>query len=231
LVNTLPITLVELLAAVAVTAYYRAKPGRDRPSLWLMRFLWLTVGVELTANYAAIAYFSDYRYFGLVEGTVFSSNYWLYNVLILITVGFYAYYFSAYYSLRSWRRFIGLLVVVYFLTSVINLWYSEEFFSQYVTYSFLMGSGLIFLSIVLFFVDMLQKDNQVNLKYYLPFYIAAGALVVYISLAPLTIYSKYFNEENTQFVSFHAQLLVIVNLLMYITYFIGALVCKKNSSY
>jgi hypothetical protein len=231
LLNTLPITLLELLAALAIGWYYRYKQGVDRAALWLFRFLLLTVVVELTASYAAIAYFSDYRYFAFVKETPFSNNYWIYNLFILLTVGFYCYYFSSYYRSAAWKRFIGLSVMIYFLICAINLWYSDDFFYQYSPLSFLLGSLLIFLSISLYFVDLLQKDKQVRLLHNLPFYVAVGTLLFYLSLAPLTIYSKYFNSDNSNFVSFQTQVLLITNLLMYLTYFIGALICKKNSSY
>ena len=112
------------MAAVAVSFYYVRKPGLDQPAVWLGRLLWLTFIVEVVASYAAIAHFSDYRYFGFVQGTHFESNYWLYHLLILLTVGFYCYYFSAYYLKKSWRRIIGGLYGIYVLSSIISLWYT-----------------------------------------------------------------------------------------------------------
>ena len=60
---------------------------------------------------------------------------------------------------------------------------------------------------------------------------ATGAVVFYICLAPLTIFSEYYIADYSEFVDFHTQVLVIANFVMYVTFTLGALICKKNNSY
>lgn len=192
-------------------------------------FLWVTFFVEFIGAYAPIAYFTKFKYFKFVEGTVYSDNYWLYNILILITYIFYMWYFRWYLKDRKWRTILGALIILYAGASIINLLISDVYFTGFSQFSMFAGAIMLFLSVGLFYFELLRSDIMLYLTRFLPFYISIGALILHLCITPIDFFSKYFSAANNVFVNLRVSILLYANIFMYATFILGFIVCSRRT--
>lgn len=225
--NTIPILLVEFLAAI-VGIYYLKKETRLKSSVHLVTFLWLTLFVEVIGSYAPIAYFSDYKYFSFVEGTPFSKNYWLYNCFLIVSFSFFVYYFRSFIKSKKTRLLLKVLIFFFIFSSIINLLFSEVFFVGYSQYVTLTGTLLLFFSVVLFYFELLRSDFLLQLKQFLPIYISVGVLLYNLCVTPIDIFSNYFSAGNDYFVKLKNDVYLYANIFMYVTFIVGFIVCSRR---
>lgn len=229
IVSALPITLLELLAALFGTLYLYRKKEIHKPERLLVIFLWVTFLVEFIGAYAPIAYFTGFKYFKFVEGTVYSDNYWLYNILILLTYVFYMWYFRWYLKHKKWRMVLGVLIIIYLVASITNLLISDVYFTGFSQFSMFAGAIMLFLSVGLFYIELLRSDIMLYLTRFLPFYISIGALVLHLCITPIDFFSKYFSAANNVFVNLRVSILLYANIFMYATFILGFIICSKRT--
>lgn len=226
----IPVTIIELLAAIAGT-YYLSKTPDLKSSKLLVLFLWLIVLVELIGTYPAIAYFTEYSYLS-VKGTFFEENYWLYNPFIILSFAFYVYYFRSYIKKGLWRKTFNYLIVSYVVFSILNLMVSDIYLKGFSKFSTIVGSLLVFSTVVVFYFEILKTDAILNLKRFLPLYISVGILVFNFCITPIDIFSEYFESKNHFYVRFKANIYLFANIFLYSTYIIGFIICsRKKKSY
>lgn len=232
LINVLPIFLFELIAALAGT-YYLKRKSASSITKFLVYYLWITLFVEIIGTYAPLAYFTEYQYFSFVEDTPFDDNYWLYNIYLIFSFTFYLYYFRSFIATVKWRMFIRILSIIFVLTSILYLFRDGVYFEGWSKYTTLMGTLMLFVSIGLFYFELLRSDIILKLKRFLPIYISIGILIFHLCVTPIDLFSQYFNQDNSIFVKLRAGVLLGGNIFMYSLYTIGFLICsrKTNSSY
>ena len=229
--NTLPITIFELLAAFFGTYYIFSGRKKHLPTKILVIFLWITVFIEIIGSYSPIAYYSSYKYFAWVEGTKFAQSNWLYNPYLILSYCFYPLYFRSYIRIKTWKIILKYLVIFFLVTAILNLVFSDAYFTTFSQYTLLLGALLIFVSVGLFYFQLLRSEAPFNLKHYLPFYISIGTFFFHLCMTPIALYSKYFKVENIDFVDFRVKALLFSNILMYFIYIIGFIICRKKSCY
>lgn len=231
IVFTLPINVVEILAAIAGTIYLKKVPAHNLSTKYFVWFLWLTVAVETVGMYAPLGFFEGYQFFSFLEDTVYQDNKWLYNSFAVITAIFYTYYFGQFIKSKTQKIILKVLVSFFVVSSVINLALSGVFFTEDSKYVYLLGTFLVFFSITLFYFELLKSDMLLNLKGYLPFYLSIGVLVFSLCMTPISLFSEYFNSENSAFVKLQSHLILYSNLFMYTFFIIGFYICRKRMTY
>lgn len=230
-IYALPVTFIELLSVLAGIYYLKKSKSQHPATKYFVWFLGLTFFTEVVGAYSPIAYFSDYEYFGFVQDTSFERNKWLYNFYSLFFAVFYTYYFRNYLKNKLWRLILKVLIVLFIVSSIINLTITGVFFTEDSAYVNLVGTFLIFFSITLFYFELLRSDILLNLKRYLPLYISIGVLVFTLCMTPISLFSEYFNEENSAFVKLQSHLILYSNLFMYTFFIIGFYICRKRTTY
>lgn len=225
------INLLELLATIAGTIYI-AKYREDKTTRYFVYFLWLTVFVELVFGWIpTMVRYLDY--FSFLRGTFLEKNYWVYNIYFIISFYIYINYFK--WSIKSLylKKILTFFSGFYLISSVMNLIFSDFYFSSYSSYTFILGSLLFLFSIALFYFEMLQSDEVLNFYKSIPFYISIASLLFHMSVTPLSIYSKYFSmSKSPEFVEIYEIIFNSANIFMYTCYTIGFIVCsRRNKSY
>lgn len=228
-----PIVLLELLSAIAGIYYLKKVPAISTPSKMLVAFLWFTFFVEVVGAYSPVAYFSEYKFLSFVKGTIFERNRWLYNIYNIIKFVFFVYYFRSYIKRKFNRNLLLILTSLFIITSIVNLALTDVFFkfeSQYVN---LTGTFLLMFSIILFFFQLLISDLIVNLKRFLPIYVAIAVMLFYLCVTPVSIYSEFFTTTtgNKLFVDLHVRILLYSNIFMYSFFILGFIVCSRTKKY
>ncbi|SHJ06936.1 hypothetical protein SAMN04488508_105165 [Aquimarina spongiae] len=221
--------ILEVFAALAGTFF--VLKNKDRVVKYFVYYLWLTVFVETVGTIPRIIRSTEYLNF--LKGTIWMENDWLYNSYVIITFIIYAVFFRAYMKNEFFKKILKSLIVFFFLTSVLNLFFSDVFFNGLSSYSMIMGSILLLVSVMLYFYEVLQSESILSFHKSLPFYIAIGALVFYLSMTPLFIFNKYYSfRSNPEFVGIYRTIREIAIIFMYTCFTIGFLLCsKKNKSY
>ena len=230
LFSVIPIYLFELLAALAGTFYLNKKENNNNLNKYFVIFLWCTFFHEIVGAYSPIAYFSEYRYFGFVKGTVFERNIWQYNIYFIISFSFLIYYFKSILSDKKFKKRMGFVNLIYVLGSIIYLFISKDFFTNYSIFTLIVGSLLVTVNILLFYFRLLKTDKVLNLKIYLPIYISFGALFFYLCTIPLELFSVYFKAVNELYVNIRTNVILIANIFMYGTFITGFIVCAKDNN-
>ena len=230
-IYALPVTFIELLSVLAGIYYIKKSESKLPITKYFVWFLGFTFFTEVIGAYSPIAYFSEYEYFGFVEGTNFERNKWLYNFYSLVFAVFYTIYFRNYLKNKLWRFILKVLIVLFVISSIINLSVTGVFFKADSEFVNLLGTFLIFFSITLFYFELLRSDILLNLKRFLPIYVSIGVLVFTLCMTPLSIFSEYFNDKNKAFVELQSHLILYSNLFMYSFFIIGFYICRKRTTY
>ncbi len=228
LLTVLPINLFELTALVAGIYFFKNNPKTTLANKILVCFLGFTLLVELLAKYAAIAYFTEYEYFGFVKDTLFERTNWIYNIYIIIMYSFFIYYFSSLLISVKVKSIFEKLSLLFIVVSVLNLIFSGVFFKSFSVFISVIGTLLLLIVIIYFY--LLKTDKIINLKRYLPIYISIGVLIFILCETPLSIFSQYFKTINKSFVVLKTNILLLVNIIMYGAFITGFIVCAKGKN-
>ena len=228
LITSLPIYLIEIIAAIAGSYYLSKNKDAIIANRYLVYFLWFTVLSETLSKYPSIAYFTNYEYFGFTKDSLFERNYWIGNIYILVSYYFYIYYFSSLLNIEKFRKKWRLINSIYVIIGVIVLFVTDIFFIGHSIYTETVGTILLLIVIITFYFDLLKNDEIIGLKRYLPIYLSIGLLFFTLCTTPLSIFSQYFKSENELFVYVKAYASLFANVIMYLTFTIGFLISAKN---
>ncbi|RFN57911.1 hypothetical protein [Marixanthomonas ophiurae] len=223
--------LVEAMAAVAGLILIRNRKT-DKATKYFVYFLCFTILLEITGNYAPVAYYSGYKLFSFVEGTVFENNYWLYNINLIISYTIYISYFKWHLDNLGLRKFLNVILVLFIITSTLNLLFSDVYFVAFSAFTNVVGTVLVLLAISLYYYELLNSDAILKFDKSLPFYISLGAILLHLVLTPIFIYSRYFSlSESPEFVELYKTILLFTILLVYLLYTIGFFICLKKKGF
>jgi hypothetical protein len=225
--GTLPINILELIAAIAGTYFIKKVPFL-KSTKYLVVFLWFTLIVEVIGAYPAIAHFSDYKYFSFVEGTLFERNYWIYNIYVILSYVFYIYYFRFYIRQRIWKLLLNYFAYIFIIATIVNLFLSDVFFEGISQFTALSGTLLIFLTVVIFYFELLRSDVLLNLKRFLPLYISIGILIYHLCVTPIDIFSEHFTSENPFYNQLSVKINLYANIFLYSIYILGFIICSRE---
>lgn len=224
----LPLLTAEVMAASIGTYFLKRKQLPFKNTEYFILFLWITVFVEVVGLYAPIAYFSNYEYFSFLLDTRFVNNYWWYNLYNVLSFSFYILYFNAFLKNRYLKSITHIAVGLFVLFSILVFIFSQNFFNGYSPYIVIVGTLMLFFSIVLFYFELLRSDLLLQLKRFLPFYVSVGILVFTLCITPIEIFIQYFNLEggNKLFVTLRSNVLFYGNVFMYSVFTLGFLICS-----
>lgn len=227
--KVLPIYILEVIAIIA-GFYFLFRRKANKWNKGLVYFLIFTVFTELIASYAIIGYFTDYNYFSFVKGSLFEKNTWIFNCFIILEFLFFILFFRYYIKSHNWKKIIKIAVIVFIITSILNLFLTDIFFKGYSQVTIIFGTLLLLITIFRFYFEILNSDDILNIKKYFPLYISIGILIFYLCFSPLSIYSNYYNKDNKLFMKVFSNGLLFANLFKYLIFSLGFLVCAKKKA-
>ncbi len=185
-------------------------------------FGWLTICIH---NFESFSFFND--------TFLVNNNYPVYNLYYIISFAFYTFYFRNYLKNSRLVLCLDVLTVLYIIGSIITLFLTDAFFLRVSSFTYIVGSILIFLSVIFYFFEIFKGDEILNFHKSIVSYIAVGTIVFHLGVTPIFIYGFYYsNTRGPEFVNIYRIILTVANIFMYTCYTIGFLVCsKKNRSY
>ncbi|WP_106791138.1 hypothetical protein [Aquimarina sp. Aq78] len=221
--------VAELLAALAGT-FYIMKYRVDKLTRYFVYFLWLNFLVEMVGKLPT--YIPAYDELSFLKETFLIKNAWLYNIHSIVSIVFYTWYFRENLLSKKFKFTLDILIILFFITSVLNLLITDDFFKVHSSFPMITGTLIILISVFFYFFEMLKSEKILEFNKDLVFYVAIGTMVLHLVVAPLFIYSAYYSKENVDFIKIRVIILYCAIIFTYTCYTIGFIVCsRKNRSY
>jgi uncharacterized membrane protein len=123
-----------------------------------------------------------------------------------------------------------IAVIAFIVAAITNFFISDVFFNLISKFTMIAGSILILISILLYYFELLRGDSLLQFNKSITFYISVGLLVYYLSMTPLFIYGSYYYTDtgSQSFKKFYLNTLSVANVIMYVTFILGFLLCKPT---
>ncbi|WP_281988114.1 hypothetical protein [Aquimarina aggregata] len=221
--------IVEFLAALVGT-FYVLKYRVDILTRYFVYFLWFNFFVEVFGKLPA--FIETYDSLSFLKKTFLLKNAWLYNIHSIISIMFYTWFFKKNLVSKKFDSILNILMIIFFSTSILNLIFTDVFFEVHSSFPMIIGALIITISVFFYFFEMLKSEKILEFSKDLVFYIAIGAMVLHMVVAPLFIYGTYYSKANMDFIKIRLIILYCAIIFTYTCYIIGFLVCsRKNKSY
>lgn len=194
-----------------------------------MIFLGATILVEIIGWYPS--FIGKIEILDSLKDTKFEDNYWIYNIYLIGSMLFYISYFKWFLSSKGSVLVLNIFSVLFFIIGSFYLIFSGGLFNSFSSFTVIVGTLLIFLSISLYYLELLNSNQILRVYKTMPFYVSVAALLFHLCTTPLFIYSTYFSETlNPDFYKLYIQVIFGSNFLMYTIYIIGFIICAQNKS-
>lgn len=228
----LPTSIIEIIAAIVGTYYLVNNKVKGVDKL-IVYFLWLVIVFESYGFMVGFAKHTKYEYFGFLEDTFFQNSKWAYNIFRVLTSVLFITYFLNFIKSHRERIIIQIFTLGYIILALIIYSDSETLQLPVEPIVLITGSLLVFITILLFFLNLLKSDKIINLRTYFPFYVALGYLFFIIFTTPIDIYVNYYKIIiNETYVILRASIYLFINLFLYSTLTLGFIVCfREKKSY
>ncbi|SHF87819.1 hypothetical protein SAMN05444483_10372 [Salegentibacter echinorum] len=226
---TFLVILLEGFAAISGLYYYSKKPT-DKAVGFFSYFLLLTYFVEALAAIPKIIYWNESLHF--LKNTFLYNNFWIYNPYLIISFLVYILYFTWNISNKKIKNIIHISLILYVITCILNLIFSDVFFESHSIVTYITGSFLLVVVIFYYYLEILLSSKILSIKREISFYISFMALLFFLTSTPILIYYKYFTFQSPEFIKLSKSVLVGLSLLMYSFYSIAFLYLanKKKST-
>lgn len=219
----------EILVVVLGVLYLRKIPGIPFYKKLFIYYLFGILLVDLSGYYVAVAYFTDYKWFGFVKNTVWERNYWLFNAVNPISFLIFLWFFIAQLDSERIKRWLKIATVLFLTGCIISNIFSGDYFTAYVAFTYIVGSILLSVCIACYLIQILRNEQIVDFHKSLSFYVALGALFWHLGFTPMFIYNRYnIMESSPLFLEIYKITLSILNLIMYGSFAVGFLIEMKT---
>lgn len=215
--------------AAFILSFYFFKKYPSKPIKYLVVFLGFNLLVETIGFYT---FFVDEWFFlSFLKNTPFEKNYWLYNIYLIISFLFYALFFKWFLTSTKTIRWIEILSGLFLIISTSVLLFSEVFFVKYPPVTLVFGTVLVLISVFVYYLELINTDNILNLSKSVIFYISVGVLIFHLCMTPVFIFSSLLIDKNTpENIIFYTSLLKVGNYVLYSSFILGFIICAKSNS-
>jgi hypothetical protein len=217
--NFVPIS--ELLASVVGTIYFYKY--RDTPLRYLLVLLWYITLTEFTSWYVGSNQIENFLFIKK-NGVLYTL--WLYN--LLNTISFSVFFFIYYQSIKK-KRFkfwIKIFFICFILLSVINWSFIQSFIYEYSELPKIMGSILIIITVLFYFIELLESEKIIVFHRLLLFWVSIGLLLFYTGTIPFNL--KVNGYALIPGIHKLFLIITILALIMYLTFTFGFIWSKKE---
>ncbi len=217
--------LLEGCSAIA-GFYYINKKSEEKSNQLLTFFLLLTFLTEAIGTIPLIIYHQESLHY--LKGTVWYSNYWLFNPYNIISFVLYVVYFKLQLGNFLLKKILNVGIVFFVISSITNLILSDVFFNSYSSYTQFSGIILLFLSISFYYYELLISNRLLEIKNSVPFYVSISFLLFNLISMPLWIYMEYYSNRSPEFVIMYRYIYITANILLYSTYIFAFIYCAQQ---
>lgn len=195
----------QIITAIFATVYY--SKYRNSFLKYFLFLVWYTV----LNDFFALYYYSR---------SINENNAVLYNAYQIISFSYFFILFQKTVVAHQNKKIIACFTWCYIIVIFINLFY-QNFIYDYLVIPYLVGGSFILISIILYFIEILNSDKIIFINKLMLFWISVALLFLYTGNIPLMVARNYYSESPTipYILNVNYFLNFIVNLL-YISGFI-----------
>lgn len=220
------VTSIETLAAL--TGVFLYKKYKLTKAKFFIYFLIYVVFVERLGTYSL--YVQNDQFLKFLKGTLIETNHWWFTIFWKIGgVAFFGTYYHEIITNKIFKKTLKITTFFFVISSIIHVIFNwQVFFKAWLPYIFLSGAFIIFLSVALYFIELLQSDKILHFYKSINFYISIAILFFWLVITPLVFYSRYFNTSDWNFIFLKWQIYLFANIFMYSIFTVGLIVSKPE---
>lgn len=216
-------------ALAAVIGLFSLRKYKSTVAKYFIFFLIYSVLIDFSGNYTVFIKENGFLYF--LKGTIFNTNY-LFLTFFWIIVGtiFYLLYFRKIIKtprLKIILKFAVLLYVPFCLIGLIV--FHKSFFEGFVPFIQFLSVFAVFLTVSLYFYEILNSEIILTFYKSLHFYIASTVLIWWLIITPMIFHEIYFSTADWNFVFLKWQIFLFANVFMYLSFSFALLWCKPEN--
>jgi hypothetical protein len=202
---------IEIIAAIVGSIYFYKY--KETYLKYFLIFLWYIAFNELLGRYLA-EILGEY-------------NLIIFNLYLLINFPFLFSIYRHFINNKLHRRIIFYFIYSYILIFILNGIFFEDYEIELVTYPFIIGSSFLIISVIFYFIEVLNSEKILNITRNLLFWISVGVLLFNIGIIPWIITLEYF-AESIDTVNVLSRALIIILNICYIIGFIWSHKMKES---
>jgi hypothetical protein len=173
-------------------------------------------------------FFLIYSFFTEIIGAylgrvLFITNNFIYNTWNIVNFLFFAFFILSRINTKKKRTFIKILIGLFISLTIINIVFYANFINQFLIYNALLAKFLTVISIIVYFTELLDSDDILNIKNSLYFWICLGVFLYNLAFLPAFALAKY-----TSFFGSFKYITFGLNIIMNLCFITGFILSKKE---
>jgi hypothetical protein len=156
-----------------------------------------------------------------------NSNLWIYNLYLTPQYLFYFYFFSSVLDSKLLSANKKPIIIIYAFAGIANIIFIQRV-NQLNTYTIILGSGLVLIGSLSYFIQEFNRKVPVLVSKHPLFWISLGSFMFHTVSLPYFIMINYLSKVNLPMAVSLFNILLVLNVLMYLFYLI-AFLCNKPS--
>ena len=221
-------------AMAALTGVFLFKEYKNNVGKYFIYFLIYLILCDILGGYTSLV-FPD-RLLSFLVGTIIEKNYWWSTLYWKIgAIMFFAFYYRKILKTRSFTAILKYLSYGFFAFSMVYiLWHWQDFFISFFPIISVIGSIIVFLCTVFYFIEVLQSDNILTFYKSLNFYISAAIFIWWLIITPIVFYDNYTTyqvevyERDWNYITLRRLIYLLSNIFMYSTFTFALIFCKPE---
>ncbi len=222
----------EILATLTgIICYKKYKFSNAKYFIWFLAYL---VICEFLGGYTRFV--RDDRFLNFLKGSLIEKNYWWSTLYWKVgAIMFFAFYYRKIIRTKSFNEILKYVSYSFFAFSMIYiLWHWQEFFVSFFPILSVLGSIVVFLCSVFYFIEVLQSDNILTFYKSLNFYISAAIFIWWLIITPIVFYDNYTAYEvdvyvrDWDYIELRKLIYLSSNIFMYSTFTFALIFCKPQ---
>jgi len=157
---------------------------------------------------------------------IFNYNAFLYNFTNTILFIYMLYLFYYYINIPAFKRSVFIFILVFGLGTIANL-FTENAIEYPLVFSYFLGGMLVIISVILYYIQLLNDDKVILVKHDLLLWVGTGQLLFYTGYIPIKLFRLSHAESVNEAPTLKIVQLILL-ILMYVCFLIGLLWTRKT---
>ncbi len=145
------------------------------------------------------------------------------NLYAVITTLFFLVFYSFVFVKKSYKRASYIFIILYSIAILLNSFLFQNIFTSLQSYTFILGFFLVTITIILFFIEIMNSDKILVLRKIFLFWMSIGVLIFNLGLIPVLIVGELIRWDGI----FH-YIILFLNVIMYSCFIVGFIVSDKK---
>ena len=200
--------VIYLISVIVGVANYGKIKGTK--TSYFLYFLLLGLITESLGYY--IGFYAEYR-----------NTFPVYNIYGFVRFIFYFIFFSSFIENIAKKKTVRLILVSYVTVAFVNFIFFQPSIFEYQLRTSIYGSFCFIITIIIYLIDLFNRDIILNLKHVLLFWVSIGNLLFFIGWLPVVVLSVYLNFDGIWDYT-----VLTLNIIMHTCFIIGFLWIKRK---